>query len=90
MLNLSICCIATQRDLSKLSKLLLFYFYIDKKSQVIGLSNPTLIKNIFTFIYARNNDKFNSSILAELLRVSMLKSECGGVVMAKNSNQQNH
>lgn len=88
MLNLSICCIATQRDLSKLSKMLLFY--IDKKSKVIGLSNPTLIKNIFTFIYARNNDKFNSSILAEPLRVSMLKEECGGVVMAKNSNQQNH
>lgn len=44
--------------------------------------------------YVRDSEKlvtqFTSSILAEPLRICMLKAECVGVVMAKNSNQQSH
>lgn len=45
--------------------------------------------------YVRHIEKLDtpvttSSILAEPLRIWMLKSECVGVVMAKNSNQQSH
>lgn len=45
--------------------------------------------------YIRNNETSESlcttsSILAEPLRISMLKAEHVGVVIAKNSNQQSH
>lgn len=57
--------------------------------KTLGLSHPCIP------YYVRNIEELDtqftsSSILAEPLRICMLKAERVGVVMAKNRNQQSH